>query len=63
MIVQVIKTEYYMIIDSDCVALWPIHVKQLLLWQTNRSISNIDHNNTPSHLILYQLEKRSDYVE
>ena len=61
MIAQVIKTEYYMILDSDCVALWPIHVKQLL-WQSERSISKV-HHNIPSHRALYQLEERSDHFE
>ncbi|CAF4127603.1 unnamed protein product, partial [Rotaria sordida] len=50
-----------MILDSDCVALWPIHVKQLL-WQQQVSSSKIKHN-TPSHRALYQLEERSDHAE
>lgn len=58
---QVIKTEYYMILDSDCVAIWPIHVEQLL-WQQTKSNLQIDHS-TPSHVALYQLEERSDHAE
>ena len=27
---QMIQTEYYLILDSDCLAVWPIHVEQLL---------------------------------
>ncbi len=27
---QIIQTEYYLILDSDCLAVWPIHVEQLL---------------------------------
>ncbi|CAF0983449.1 unnamed protein product [Rotaria sordida] len=50
-----------MILDSDCVALWPIHVKQLL-WQQQVSTSKMK-NNTPSHQALYQLEERSDHAE
>ncbi|CAF0885467.1 unnamed protein product [Rotaria sordida] len=60
-VAQVMKTEYYMILDSDCVALWPIHVKQLL-WQQQVSTSKMK-NNTPSHQALYQLEERSDHAE
>jgi len=27
---QIVKTEFYLILDSDCLAVWPIHVEQLL---------------------------------
>ncbi|CAM4867221.1 unnamed protein product [Rotaria socialis] len=60
-IAQVIKTEYYMILDSDCIALSPIHVTQLL-WQQNMSSSKVSHG-IPSHQALYQLEERSDHAE
>jgi len=49
---QIIQTEYYMLLDSDCVAIWPIHVEQLL-WQTNQT-------NLPLLKALYQIEDRSD---
>jgi hypothetical protein len=49
---QIIQTEYYMLLDSDCVAIWPIHVEQLL-WQTNKT-------NLPLFKALYQIEERSD---
>jgi hypothetical protein len=49
---QIIQTEYYMILDSDCVAIWPIHVEQLLV-QTNTT-------NLPLFKALYQIEDRSD---
>ncbi len=51
---QIIKTEYYMLLDSDCVAIWPIHVEQLL-FQTNQ--------NLPLYKALYQIEDRSDRNE
>lgn len=49
---QIIQTEYYMLLDSDCVAIWPIHVEQLL-WQTNQT-------NLPLYKGLYQIEDRND---
>jgi hypothetical protein len=54
---QIIKTEYYMLLDSDCVAIWPIHIEQLL-WQSDL----IKHQNKslPLFKALYQLEERSD---
>ncbi|CAF4676527.1 unnamed protein product [Rotaria sp. Silwood1] len=60
-IAQIIKTEFYMILDSDCIALWPIHVEQLLLKQ-QVSTSKMKYN-TPSYRALYQLEERSDHAE
>ena len=54
-VAQIITTEYYMLLDSDCVALWPIHVEQLL-WpaKTKRE------RNGPSYRALYQREERAD---
>jgi hypothetical protein len=54
---QIIKTEYYMLLDSDCVAIWPIHIEQLL-WQSDL----IKHQNKslPLFKALYQIEERSD---
>lgn len=51
-VAQLIQTEYYMLLDSDCVAIWPIHVEQLL-WQTNQT-------NLPLYQSLYQIEDRLD---
>ncbi|CAF0968089.1 unnamed protein product [Adineta steineri] len=53
---QIIKTEYYMLLDSDCVAIWPIHVEQLL-WQSNVNKS------LPLYKALYQIEDRSDRIK
>jgi len=63
LVAQVIKTEYYMILDSDCVALWPIHVEQLL-WRrpTTSTKSKLNHS-SPSFLALYQAEEKSDHDE
>ncbi|UJR15475.1 hypothetical protein I4U23_002418 [Adineta vaga] len=36
-IAQIIRTEYYLILDSDCLALWPIHVEELLYKDTKSS--------------------------
>jgi hypothetical protein len=63
-VAQLIKTEYYMILDSDCVAIWPIHVEQLL-WRrrpTTSTKSKMNHN-SPSFLALYQIEEKSDHGE
>jgi hypothetical protein len=35
---QIIRTEYYLILDSDCLAVWPIHVEQLLYKTKNSSL-------------------------
>lgn len=56
-VAQIIHTEYYMILDSDCIAIWPIHVEQLL-WQSNR-IKTTNHS-LPLFKALYQIEDRSD---
>ncbi|CAF0997567.1 unnamed protein product [Adineta steineri] len=37
-VAQIVKTEYYLILDSDCVAVWPIHVEQLLHQNKNSSL-------------------------
>lgn len=42
---QIVKTEYYLILDSDCLAVWPIHVEQLLYY-----------NNLSSYKAIYQIE-------
>jgi hypothetical protein len=52
---QIIKTEYYMLLDSDCVAIWPIHVEQLL-WQSNV----VQNKSLPVFKALYQIEDRSE---
>ncbi len=44
---QIIQTEYYLILDSDCLALWPIHVEQLL-YKENENVS--------FYKALYQIE-------
>ncbi|CAF0802646.1 unnamed protein product [Adineta steineri] len=53
MVAQIVKTEFYLILDSDCVAVWPIHVEQLL------------HQNKTSSLYqsIYQAESRSLHEE
>jgi len=48
-VAQIIQTEFYLVLDSDCVAIWPIHVEQLL-YQTNRSQIRA----------LYQIEERNE---
>ena len=50
---QLVQTEYYLILDSDCVAVWPIHVEQLL-YQT-MEIDNQQRNRT-SYRAIYQIE-------
>lgn len=47
---QIIQTEYYLILDSDCLAIWPIHVEQLLY--------NTQQNSTLLKA-LYQIEDKS----
>ncbi|CAF1077149.1 unnamed protein product [Adineta ricciae] len=37
-IAQIVQTEYYLILDSDCLALWPIHAEQLLYKNETSSI-------------------------
>ncbi|CAF1577808.1 unnamed protein product, partial [Adineta steineri] len=52
-VAQIVKTEFYLILDSDCVAVWPIHVEQLL------------HQNNASSLYqsIYKAEDRSGHEE
>lgn len=47
LLAQIIQTEYYLILDSDCLALWPIHVEQLLYR---------DSHNLSLYKALYQIE-------
>ncbi len=44
---QIVETEYYLILDSDCLALWPIHVEQLLY---------SENTNFSFYKALYQIE-------
>ncbi|CAF1053408.1 unnamed protein product [Didymodactylos carnosus] len=53
-VAQIIVTEFYLILDSDCVAVWPIHVEHLL-WKTKNG-----NLNTPAVRALYQYEERDD---
>ena len=50
---QIIPTEYYLILDSDCLALWPIHVEQLLY---NENL------NSSSYKAVYQIEGKSGHA-
>lgn len=56
-VAQMISTEYYMLLDSDCVALWPIHVEQLL-WSAKKKTER--SRSGPSFKALYQREERAD---
>jgi hypothetical protein len=62
-VAQLIKTEYYMILDSDCVALWPIHVEQLLWRRPTTSATSKMNHSSPLFLALYQIEEKSDHAE
>lgn len=62
-VAQLIKTEYYMVLDSDCVALWPIHVEQLLWKRPMVSTTSKMNHSSPSFLALYQIEEKSDHGE
>ena len=53
---QIIRTEFYLILDSDCVAVWPIHVEQLL----HRTIAT-DHQNQSFYRAVYQIEGRASH--
>ena len=46
---QIVQTEYYLILDSDCMAMWPIHVDQLL-----HPMVNIDGKK--QYRAIYQIE-------
>ena len=50
---QIIQTEFYLILDSDCVAVWPIHVEQLL--------HRTDYQNQSFYRAVYQIEGRSGH--
>jgi hypothetical protein len=62
-VAQLIKTEYYMTLDSDCVAIWPIHVEQLLWRQLTTSTASKMNHSSPSFRALYQIEEKSDHGE
>ena len=49
---QIIQTEYYLILDSDCLALWPIHTEQLLYKE---------NSNSSSYKAVYQIEGKSGH--
>lgn len=57
-IAQIIQTEYYMILDSDCVALRPIRVEELL-WLNQNSFINVGIQ--PNFQAYYQQEERGDH--
>ena len=50
---QMVQTEYYLILDSDCVAVWPIHVEQLLYRTTEL---DEQQRNRSSYRAIYQIE-------
>ena len=47
-VAQIVQTEFYLILDSDCVAVWPIHVDALL--------HRIEKNNQFYFRAIYQVE-------
>ncbi len=47
---QIIQTEYYLILDSDCLALWPIHIEQLLY---------NENSNSSFYKAVYQIEGKA----
>jgi hypothetical protein len=55
LLAQIISTEYYLILDSDCVAVWPIHIEQLLYRAIDVNEQD-KHEKQRSYRAIYQIE-------